>query len=381
MTVKNNAWECISAKGQHINASRNIYVLKAHYPEWQTLKGDYQGNYYYTTILRALYSLNALAGVRSSSTQSLKLDGAQINYALDDAGDVRVYGLNIDKDIKPFSAQQETGVYEVLYERNAWVTQEDSKLSMELNHQWGSAHYAAVSGKFDSKEDAGRKLIRHVNKAYKAAIIKKDSHKNNNHYSLYWQNGKHNSVKQRNHLASLIQQAQAKDARLNWLVHGEGASTFVNALNQLIQQPLARTIMAKGGDLSGQSVFFSNPRGQGTSEKELVALCDKAGLNYVGLNKSSADLYNPDTLAAFKTEALKVGSALKVSGALGVIGAAAVPIAYEQFMNSNSVMGKVAIGVAAFVIVQSSATTVHGYGRNLKSVWTDTVGRGNEDWA
>jgi len=381
MTVKNKAWVCIVTKGRHVNASRNIYVLKAHYPEWQALKSGYQGNYYYTTILRALYSLNALAGVRSTNMQSLKLDGAQINYSLDDEGDVLVYGLKIDKNIKPASAQQATGVYKVIFSENEWAAHESKGFSMELNHQWGCAHYAAVSGKFDNKEDAGRKLIRHINKAYKAAIVKKDSHKDNNHYSLYWQNGKHSSAEQRNHLASLIQQAQAKDARLNWLVHGEGASTFAHALNQLVQQPVASALMAKGGDLSGQSVFFSNPRGQGSSEKELVALCERAGLNYVGLNKSSADLYNPDTRAAFKTEALKVGSSLKVSGALGIIGAAALPVAYEQFMNSNSVMEKVAIGVAAFVITQSSATTVHGYARNLKSVWSDTVGKGNEDWA
>jgi len=381
MTIKNKAWECIVAKGSHINASRNIYVLKAHYPEWQTLKSGYQGNYYYTTILRTLYSLSALASVGSKTIKSLKLEGAQINYSLDDAGDVRVYGLKIDKDIKPASLKQATGLYKVIFGEDEWGTQENRKLLMDFNHQWGNAHYAAVSGKFDDKEDAGRKLIKHINKAYKAAIHEKDSHKDRNHYSLYWQNGKHNSAEQRNHLASLIQQAQAKEARLNWLVHGEGASTFAHALNQLIRQPLARTIMAKGGDLSGQSVFFSNPRGQGTGEKELVALCEKAGLNYVGLNKSSADLHNPDTRAAFKAEAKKVGSSLKVSGALGVIGAAALPIAYEQFMNSNSVMEKVAIGVAGFVITQSAATTVHGYGRNLKSVWNDTVGKGNEDWA
>ncbi|MFT7372540.1 MAG: hypothetical protein ACI9T9_001227, partial [Oleiphilaceae bacterium] len=227
MTVKNKAWECIVAKGSQLNASRNIYVLKAHYPEWQTLKSGYQGNYYYTTILRALYSLNALAGVRSANTQSLKLDGAQINYSLDEVGDVRVYGLKIDKEIKPATSEQATGVYKVALDIDKWGTQENRKLSMDLNHQWASAHYAAVSGKFDNKEDAGRKLISHITKAYEAAVHQSETHKNKNHYSLYWQNGKHNSAEQRNHLTSLIQQAQAKDARLNWLAHGEGAGTFV----------------------------------------------------------------------------------------------------------------------------------------------------------
>ena len=37
----------------------------------------------------------------------------------------------------------------------------------------------------------GQKLINHINKAYKAAINRRDSHKDRNHYSLYWQNGKH----------------------------------------------------------------------------------------------------------------------------------------------------------------------------------------------
>ena len=381
MTIKNKAWECIVPKGSHSNASRNIYVLKAHYPEWKTLKSGYQGNYYYTTILRALYSLNALAGVRNSSTQSLKLDGAQINYSLDEAGDVRVYGLKIDKDIKPLSAQQETGVYEVLYERNLWVTQEDSKLAMELNHQWGSAHYAAVSGKFDNKEDAGRKLIKHINKAYKAAIHEKDSHKDRNHYSLYWQNGKHNSAEQRNHLTSLIQQAQAKEARLNWLVHGEGASTFVNALNQLIQQPVASSIMGKGGDLSCQSVFFSNPRGQGTGEKELVALCEKAGLNYVGLNKSSNDLKNRDSQLALLDEVGKVGAAYTITGAAGVIGLTMMDKAYGQILSTNGTAQQIAIGVAACVIAKGVVTQFGGYARNVPSAWKNTFGKGSEDWA
>ena len=33
MAVKNKAWECIVAKEQYINVSRNIYVLKVHFSE------------------------------------------------------------------------------------------------------------------------------------------------------------------------------------------------------------------------------------------------------------------------------------------------------------------------------------------------------------
>ena len=381
MTVKNKAWECIVSKGSSINSSRNIYVLKAHYSDWQALKNGNQGNYYYTSIIRALYSLNALACSRRTNTQSLKLDGAQINYSLDATGDVRVYGLEIDKNIKPISAQQETGVYEVLFERDLWVTQEDSKLSMALNHKWNNAHFAAVSGKFDNKEDAGRKLINHINKAYKAAVVEKDTHKDKNHYSLYWQKGKHNSPKQRNHLTSLIQQAQAKDARLNWLVHGEGASTFTGALKQLVHQPIANSMMANGNDLSSQSVFFSNPRGQGTGEKELIAICEKAGLNYIGLNKSATDLYNSDVQSAFKAEVAKVGGNYKIGGALGVLGVATIPQGYEQILSSSGVFEATVAGVALYVVGKDIATKVHGYGRNLPSAWENTLGKGNENWA
>jgi hypothetical protein len=325
--------------------------------------------------------LNALAGVRSANTQSLKLDGAQINYSLDDAGDVRVYGLKIDKDIKPLSVQQETGVYEVLYERNLWVTQEDSKLSMALNHQWGSAHYAAVSGKFDNKEDAGRKLISHIAKAYEAAVHQSETHKTKNHYSLYWQNGKHNSAEQRNHLTSLIQQAQAKDARLNWLAHGEGEGTFVNALNQLIQQPVASTLIAKGGDLSRQSVFFSNPRGQGTSEKSLMALCEKAGLKYAGLNKNANDLSNRDSQLALLNEVSKVGSTYTVAGVAGATGLAMMDKAYGQILSASGPAQQVALGTAACVIAVGVMTQFGGYARNVPSAWNNTFGKGNEEWA
>ena len=252
---------------------------------------------------------------------------------------------------------------------------------MELNHQWAHAHYAAVSGKFDNKEDAGLKLIDHINKAYRAAIRKSDSHKNKNHYSLYWQNGKHKSAEQRNHLSSLIQQAQAKDARLNWLVHGEGAGTFVQAMNQLINKPVASAIMAKGQSLSGQNVFFSNPRGQGTSEKELIALCEKAGLNYVGLNKSSNDLYNSDVRANCKTVAINVAGTCKVSGAAGVLGAAAIPQAYEQIMRSGGTFETIGVGVAAYVIGKDIGSKVHGFGRHVPGAWKSTFGKGNEDWA
>lgn len=93
-----------------------------------------------------MYSLNSLAGVRSAKVYSLKLEGAQINYSLDDVGDVRVYNLKIDKNIKPQSAMQDSGGYEVLYERNLWETQEACKFSVDLKHQWTNAYYAAVSG-------------------------------------------------------------------------------------------------------------------------------------------------------------------------------------------------------------------------------------------
>ncbi len=69
---------------------------------------------------------------------------------------------------------QATGLYRVDKDEDGWNTDSERLSTMEYSHCWNNAHYAAVSGKFDDKEEAGRLLITHIINAYNAALKPKD---------------------------------------------------------------------------------------------------------------------------------------------------------------------------------------------------------------
>ncbi|MCO1336821.1 hypothetical protein MO867_21060, partial [Microbulbifer sp. OS29] len=242
----------IIKRGETPNINRNVYVHPGHAETWEQLKRDHPGNYYKTNLVRALYSLAITPGGRDNGPKTLKLDGALFHYQIHKNGDILVYGLEIDSSISAPVTNQTSGLYRVDKESRKWKTDSERLNIMDYSHRWGSAHYAAVSGKFEDKEEAGELLINHILPAYKAALSPRDLEGSRKHYSLYWQNGQHQEENNAQSLAALIQQAQANDARINWLVHGEGVGTFVQALQSLAKQPGISSLVANGKELSNQ---------------------------------------------------------------------------------------------------------------------------------
>ncbi|MGI9281066.1 MAG: hypothetical protein ACR2PX_15785, partial [Endozoicomonas sp.] len=278
----NRTWQLIIRQDESSNVSRNVYVLKQHYPLWEELKRTHTGNYYKTIIVRTAHQLCSMAGARNGESKSLDLEGGSLHYTIDAKGDVGIYLLEINDSISP-SGNQNTGVYKVVYDQKSkkWQTGDEYRQHLELDHGWNNIHYAAVSGKFEDKEAAGRKLIEHIRNAYK--LVERDINQFNNHYSLFWQKDQHSSDKQASILLALLQQAMARDARVNWLVHGEGAGTFVKAMKKLEANPQYQRMMAHEESQQYQNVYFSNPRGKGTRKKQLEALCEKVGFNLVDI--------------------------------------------------------------------------------------------------
>lgn len=388
MKLSNKTWQLLIGKEDGPNNSRNVFVLKQHYPKWQSLKQDHVGNYYLTSILRAIYSLNALAGGRSPLTKPLKLEGAEIHYQIDADGDILIHGLAIDSNIRPCSHNQATGLYQVRLNREAWHTQEETKTAMELPHRWNNAHYAAVGGRFDDKEQAGQKLINHISEAYKAAVSPSEINRNKNHYSLYWQQNNYNSNTNVEAVTSLIQQAQAQKANVNWLVHGEGAGTFVQALKTISTYPSLSRFEANDGEIvrnlrnitSQQKVFFSNPRGKDTSTSELKAWSEKAGLTYVDTNINPYDLYNPDA----RHNALKKSGVLAskgvIGGGIGILGIGNSLKSWDLALSGSTTLAIGGFLLAGYFVSRDSASTLSGYVRSLPAAWKSSRGKGNQDW-
>ena len=149
----NRTWQLIIRKDDSSNVSRNVYVLKQHYPLWEELKRTHTGNYYKTIIVRTAYQLCSMAGARNGESKSLDLEGGSLHYTIDAKGDVGIYLLEINDSISP-SGNQNTGVYKVVYEQKSkkWQTGDEYRQHLELDHGWNNIHYAAVSGKFEDKE-------------------------------------------------------------------------------------------------------------------------------------------------------------------------------------------------------------------------------------
>ncbi|WP_444929389.1 hypothetical protein ACJJIF_16350 [Microbulbifer sp. SSSA002] len=373
----------IIKRGEIPNIDRNVYVHPGHAGTWEQLKREHPGNYYKTNLVRALYSLAITPGSRNIGAKTLNLDGAQFHYQIHTNGDVLVYGLIIDSSISASVTNQASGLYRVNRDdvENKWKTDTERLKTMDYSHRWGSAHYAAVSGKFDNKEEAGELLINHILPAYKAALKPRDLEGSRKHYSLYWQNGQHQKPDNAQSLAALIQQAQANDASINWLVHGEGAGTFVQALQSLAKQPGISSLVANGKTLSNQSVFFSNPRGKNTRKEDLEKFCEAAGMYLVDVNVNQYDLKNADSrnsvLKAARTPII-LAAACGIDNATGW---ADLELAVSNGMSAPSMIKLAAYGIGVCWLAIEVFSKNSGYARNLKGVASNTLGSGNKHWA
>ncbi|WP_299581547.1 hypothetical protein [uncultured Microbulbifer sp.] len=367
----------IIRRGETPNINRNVYVTSANIETWETLKREHPGNYYKTHLVRSLYSLAINPGGRDSGTKTLKLDGAQFHYQILESGDVLIYGLQIDSSISSPVINQTTGLYRVNKTPLRWQTNDERRKSMDQSHRWAGAHYAAVSGKFDNKEEAGRLLISHILPAYKAALRSYDFTDDDYHYSLFWQDGEHKKAHNARSLAALIQQAQANNAAINWLVHGEGAGTFVQALKSLADAPGITQKVANGNQLSKQAVFFSNPRGKNTSKEELKTICANAKIELVDIQLNKQDYRNIDVRQkAFK--ALRTPAALTAGCASGL---SDLSQAVDNFFSAPTMVGSVVVGAGAIWLATDIATKCGALFRNVKPAAKNTLGDGNKQWA
>lgn len=382
-TDDSKVWEPLIPNQQ---VGRTVFVRKQHSALWNRIRQDRLTNFYLCSLFRSASSLSSKASGYSSGTKTLTFDGAQIHYVTNSDGNVYIHGIEIDSSLKSTNTNQVTGLYKVINNGNGlWEVRDEKKQSMQLNEQWNKAHYAAVSGKFDSKEDAGEKLIEHISGAYKEGVSKEK----NAHYSLYWQQDKHNSNAQADELASLIQQAQEQKASVNWLVHGEGCGTFAKALKIMATYPSLshyaaqdeETVRYLRMDTAKQQVFFSNPRGSDTSEAALKKACEKAGLTFYGVNINPYDMKNADARNGFVDKALPLGAKSIVLGVPAALGLGGAEKAFNQALTASNTAIAMAALACGYIVLKNVGSNVSGYARSLKHSTSSTFGSGNEKWA
>ena len=148
MQLDDTKWKLLFDRGSS-NAGRNVYIQERHLPRWEKLKREHVGNYYLTSLLREVRSLNALSGGYAQRPAVLTMNGGQIQYIVNQKGDVHILLLNINESIRKPRGDQTSGLYQVNYNRQQkrWRTHTETQPKMELSHRWNNIHYATVSGK------------------------------------------------------------------------------------------------------------------------------------------------------------------------------------------------------------------------------------------
>ena len=392
---------------------RNVYVINSHYPLYEKLVREHRGNYYLTTIYRAIFSLNADASSGQAmngagTLRYMEKEDFALEYYMDD-GDVLINRLHYDETFGNGIGDQSTGLYNTkLNHRGQWTPEENNRLSMDFSQKWNGSHYAAVSGKFKNKDDAGKRLIDHIKKGYGGKEIAENDvdkviDKSNSHYSLFWVNHKeHKNLKTCDSLTSLIQQATDAKAPVNWLVHGEGAQTFEKALDILKHQPALSRLAASDqdsqmyqrGDMGLQKVIFSNPVGVNT--KNLEKSCKEVGITFVQTNANPRNFRNISTGVNTAKEIVEL-TAKTVVSPTGITGVGLATVGYTNIDKattalssaatsamSNPGLGTAAIGVGAtyavYVAGKSTLTKWSGAWRAMRAAASSTFGRGNEYW-
>ena len=379
--------------GKDYNEGRTVYVYKRDIENWKELKRNYTSDYYLTSIYRAVYSLNAGCGstqprINMHNLKSIEVDGEiVIEFWVLSCGDVLINKLDLKKN--PLSkGPQATGLYNATYfERQKEWRAVEKVTTMELNHRWGeSFHYAAVSGKFTDKEEAASKLSSHIFRAFN--VKKQLARKEGNHFSLFWQNGGFKSKDNVNELVSLIQQTLDQNQSVAWLVHGEGAQTFVKAMEVLKNYPsLTRAEAAQDNLVSqlreaayNQRVHFSNPKSFFMTEAKLKKLCKKVGFELSGITMNPHDM----TMARnYGSPLLKGTTSIAIGGIAGIESATGwgnIESWKQALANADGPAAAIGIAVFGTLIAVNVATTNGQYFRNLPETWKSTFGKGNQEW-
>ncbi|HWV16324.1 MAG TPA: hypothetical protein VN030_12905 [Cellvibrio sp.] len=349
-------------------------------------------NYHMTSIWRTLMTLNADA-IRGRSlnpagdVRTIVCGHITMDYLLCE-GAVLIQGLNI---AKPLTATK-SGLYKVDFDNDGdeWRVDDApinrfSKKRLSLSKR-SEAHYAAVSGKFNNITDAGVRMPEHIIGAFKSTRFLIEDNEMLN-YSLFWsEKNCHKSEYAAESLASIMQQSTANDLPVNWLIHGEGFYTFKNAAKLIKTAPLASAAQREknfhAGNAKNQNVFFSNPS-DSSSVDSLKALCEEAGLTFVGLNANHRDLRRWSTLKNAGTEigksailAVAGGGAATLAGMVGAGGAGKVAETGINALISGHYYTAAACVAGTIIIGQGIYKKLLPMAASAKC----TFGNGNQRW-
>src|SRR5690554_2728123 len=371
------------------NISCNIHVPTKQLKDWERIKNNHAGNYYMTTLLRAV--LRLAVGDKNVLTQAT-IGDFRFSYEVSlDRKDIRVHLIEIVNSNTP--QPQASGLYQVKWGSNKghWEIREGSRpmTSMDLTDQWYAAHMAAVPGKFDNKERAANTMGIHLENAYYSDADQiNDIRNGGHHYSLFWLNNEFNDTAHVQSLVSLIQQAQSQQAKMKWLIHGEGCGTFVQALTFIKKNPKSSDLFVAQKDINLQEVFFSNPRGAGTAKADLEKLCKDIGIKTVTININKHDVFfNPDARKSLRNKAMFTAGGVTLAGgasgfASGELGIDTIQklIEFAQ-SNPNLTISSGMFVAGGIAIIVQKAGNLSAFARNLKGVWDSSVGSGNQRWA
>ncbi|MDG9670484.1 hypothetical protein ONV78_22285 [Hahella sp. CR1] len=382
MSHKDPQWPAIITKQEDPNVQRNVLIKKRNYDNWLRIKRQHPGNFYMTSMFRAIYALALTPGAQTGAMKQEDFGPIRVQYCIEPNGDVKVLWLCID-DSPQAVVDNTPGLYKVDWdvELKSWKSDNAPQSAMKLQHQWSGAHTAAVAGKFEGKDKAGETLFEHIAKAYSVALNPSTLEKPGNHYSLVWMNNDFNNQQYVKNIVSLIQDAQRQNGKVRWLVHGEGVGSFVKALETIQSNPLANNVIVAGNKLENQTVFFSNPRGRNTTEKALKDLCEKAGLHYAGVQVNSSDIFaNKDARQAFIAEVQKVAAKGVVTGSLGAVGYTTLEKSFDLFAAADNIFAAIGIGLSGYVLAKEAASKLSGYARHVPGFVSTAFGKGNQEW-
>src|SRR5690554_4671392 len=187
---------------------------------------------------------------------------------------------------------------------------------------------------------------------------------------------------------SISQQAQSQQAKIKWLIHGEGCGSFVQALTFIKKNPKSSDLFVAQKAMDLQEVCFSNPRGAGTAKADLEKLCKDIGIKTVTININKHDVFfNPDARKSLRNKAMFTAGGVTLAGgasgfASGELGIDTIQklIEFAQSNPSLTLSGGLFVAGGVAVIVQK-AGNLNAFARNLKGVWDSSVGSGNQRWA
>lgn len=270
-------------------SGRPLFVRTEIHPLFMRVYKEYRTDYHMTSIMRVLMTLNTEATRGENlnlggGERSIKCGYIRMNYRVfngsvlinqwviskaDNAGHVQLVTVQYRKDCKE------------------WEASRNEITSLNKNSLWksegGTAHYAAVAGKFDSAQSAASHMSEHIIGSYQKAHYL-TRHDKGSQYSLFWiVKGSHKSQEAAESLASIMQQNAWNRLPVNWLIHGDAVHTLKNCA-KLINTPLAKCV--KGHPL--QKVLFLNPACS-DNEKSLSSLCEKLNIEFVGLYRNKSD--------------------------------------------------------------------------------------------